>query len=303
MSVLVTGGTGFVGRFVVEHLAQAGFDVAVAGRTPPHPGTFSRPVPFLPMSLDPGGPEPSMLAGVTHLVHAAFDHVPGRYRGGEGDAPDRFRRLNLDASVALFEAARRAGAKGCVFLSSRAVYGAQPTGAVLDEETVPRPDTLYGEVKLAAEKRLAAMASPGFPVASLRVTGVFGPAGAGRTHKWSQLFADYLDGKAVEPRCGTEVHGGDVAQAVELILRNPAPGRPHTFNVSDLLVDRREILAILREEAGCRRQLPAAANRAACNAMSTARIRSLGWMPGGRPLFEETVRRLACDFLSKRESG
>ena len=167
---------------------------------------------------------------------------------------------------------------------------------MLDEETVPRPDTLYGEVKLAAEKRLAAMASPGFPVASLRVTGVFGPAGAGRTHKWSQLFADYLDGRAVEPRCGTEVHGGDVAQAVELMLRNPAPGRPHTFNVSDLLVDRREILAILREEAGCRRQLPAAANRAACNAMSTARIRSLGWMPGGRPLFEETVRRTRLRF-------
>lgn len=301
MSVLVTGGTGFVGRFVVEHLLDAGYDVAVAGRTPTRADSFSRPLPFLPLTLDPAGPDPSMLSGITHLVHAAFDHVPGRYRGGEGDAPERFRRLNLDGSVSLFRAAREAGARTCVFLSSRAVYGAQATGAVLAEETRPQPDTLYGTVKLAAERRLAEMASSGFSVASLRVTGVYGPTLASGTHKWSSLFADYLDGKAIEPRCGTEVHGRDVARAVALMLEAGPSARPHVFNVCDLLIDRRDILTIFREEAGSRRDLPPPADRAAGNPMSTARIRALGWVPGGRPLFEDTVRQLARDFLSRRK--
>ena len=302
MSVLVTGGTGYVGRFVVEHLLDAGFDVAVAGRTPPGAGAFSRPVPFLPLALDPRGPDPAMLAGVTDLVHAAFDHLPGRYRGGEGDAPERFRRLNVDGSAALFRAAREAGARNCVFLSSRAVYGAQAPGAVLGEDTLPRPDTLYGEVKLAAEGRLAEMASATFAVASLRVTGVYGAPVSGGAHKWLALFADYLDGRPIAPRCGTEVHGMDVARAVALMLRPAPTGLPRTFNVSDLLVDRRDVLAILRAEAGSRRDLPRPGNPSSANAMSSARIEALGWTPGGRPLFEETVRQLARDFLSGRKS-
>ena len=43
------------------------------------------------------------------LVHAALEHVPGRYRGGEGDDPPRFWQLNVDGSVALLAAAREAG--------------------------------------------------------------------------------------------------------------------------------------------------------------------------------------------------
>ena len=303
MSVLVTGGTGFVGRFLVAHFLEAGFEVAVAGRTPPADGTFAGPVAFLPLTLDPDGPDPAALAGVEWLVHAAFDHVPGRYRGGEGDRPDRFVRLNLDGSVALVRAARAAGAKACVFLSSRAVYGDRPHGAPLREDTPPRPDTLYGEIKRAAEERLATLAAPGFSVASLRVTGVYGPPARGRPHKWTELFADFLAGRPIEPRCGTEVHGDDVARAAALALGLGPEAGPQVLNVSDLMIDRRDLLAILREVAGSSNALPPAADPASRNAMSTDRIRALGWTPGGRPLFERTVRQLARDFVSGPESG
>ncbi|MDN2565442.1 NAD(P)-dependent oxidoreductase [Aquibium sp. A9E412] len=293
-STLVSGATGQVGRFLAEGLVAAGHRVVAAGCTPPAAGFFSPPLPFRPLSLA-AAPDAALFAGVDVFVHAAFDHVPGRYRGGEGDDPAGFRRRNLDGSVALFEAARRAGVRRIVFLSSRAVYGRQPPGAPLAETTPPVPDTLYGEVKHAAETRLLAMGADGVVPVVLRATGVYGPAGPGRTHKWQGLFDDYLAGGAVAPRAGTEVHGRDLAAAVAL-LAGPAAGPGGVFNVSDLVVDRRTLLAIVRDATGCRHALPPAADCSALNVMDCARLRAAGWRPGGRPLLERTVRAMAAEM-------
>ena len=108
MRVLVTGAGGTVGRFVVP---------GARGRRPPrhHPRPRT-PATTLGILADSAPRLPPADA----LVHAALAHVPGAYRGGEGDDPARFRRLNLDGTRALFDAA---GGARVVFLSSRAVYG------------------------------------------------------------------------------------------------------------------------------------------------------------------------------------
>ncbi|MFL5016349.1 MAG: UDP-glucose 4-epimerase, partial [Rhizobium sp.] len=56
----------------------------------------------------------------------------------------------------------------------------------------------------------------------------------------------------------------------------------------------RDILSRIRRETGCRHALPAPADSAALNPMNTTKIRALGWAPGGVPLFEETMQRLAA---------
>lgn len=298
MTVLVTGGTGFVGRFIVERLLAAGRAVAVAGRTPPAPGFFTKPVGFRPLDLDPDTISADLFDDVEALVHAAFHHVAGRYRGGEGDAPEAFMRRNRDGTIALFKAAKAAGVPRCVFLSSRAVYGTQPPGVALTEETEPHPDTLYGEVKLSAERALTALTGGNFAGISLRVTGVYGPAGRGQTQKWEGLFRDYLSSRPIAPRCGTEVHGDDLAEAVRLVLDHPPDALPSVLNVSDLAVERRDILAVLAEEAGARFPLPDAAGNADLNFMDANSLASLGWRPGGRSLFEVTAHAMAADFLN-----
>jgi nucleoside-diphosphate-sugar epimerase len=210
--------------------------------------------------------------------------VPGKFRGGEGDDPDTFRRLNVDGSLALFEAVRRAGVARAVFLSSRAVYGTQPAGAVLGEETEPHPDTLYGEVKLAVERGIATLADENFLPVSLRVTGIYGPAGPGRQHKWAALFADYESGEHITPRVGTEVHGDDMAAAVRLMLEGDTDAiraAGSLFNVSDLLLDRRDLLAEYARLTGCNEPLPVRADASAYNAMDCARLKALGWRPRG----------------------
>ena len=300
MRILVSGGTGFVGRFIVERLVRTGHDVAVLGRTPPPPGFFSRPIHFVPGTLDPDSSFDAAFEQIYFFVHAAFDHVAGRYRGGEGVDPLGFWRRNHEGSLALFEAARMAGVSRVVFLSSRAVYGEGTAGRSLQEDTPCRPETLYGKVKLATEEALSAMASPAFATVSLRATGVYGSAGAGRRHKWSELFEDYLAGKAIAPRVGTEVHGDDVAAAVELMLAarvEVVSGA--VFNISDIVVDRHDILEIVWLATGSTLSLPERASTSALGIMATDRLQAFGWRPGGWPLLRETVEALAREHFQR----
>ncbi|MGC9370943.1 MAG: NAD-dependent epimerase/dehydratase family protein [Paracoccaceae bacterium] len=273
MRLAVTGGTGLVGRFLVEGALAAGDAVTVLTRSAPPAGFFSAPVAHLPYALGDAPP----LDGVDALVHCAFLHAPGRYRGGEGDDPTGFIRANLDGSIRLFEAAKSAGVSRVLFLSTRAVYGGYPPGTSLSEDMEPRPDTLYGEVKWQAEQALDALAAPGFATASLRATGVYGPAGPGERHKWADLFDDFLAGRAIAPRRGTELHGQDLAAAARLLLRS---GETGPFNASDLLLDRHDLLARVAALTGCPHPLPARADTPV-SAMSTDRLHALGWRPGG----------------------
>ncbi|MDI7860582.1 NAD(P)-dependent oxidoreductase [Rhizobiaceae bacterium n13] len=295
---LVSGGTGFVGRFIVEGLLSAGYTVTIGSRTPPPPDFFSRPVGYLPLGLDPALDQQAAFAGIDHFVHAAFEHIEGRYRGGEGDDPAGFVRANLQGTARLFQEACSSSVRRCVFLSSRAVYGTPLENAAALEETTPvHPDTLYGIIKLSAEEELRALARPGFVTTSLRITGVYGAAGNGKRHKWQDLFKDYLADRPVAPRVGTEVHGQDVAYAVRAVLESdPRTVDGEVFNVSDLIVDRRDLLGIVREVTGCPHALPDAAALVPGSEMATAKLRELGWQPGGWPLLERTV----CEFLPQQ---
>ncbi|MBK5934322.1 nucleoside-diphosphate-sugar epimerase [Rhodovulum imhoffii] len=274
MRLAVTGGTGLVGRFIVEAALRAGVRVTVLSRTTS--AIFSAPVDQPGYSL---GEAPN-LNGIDALVHCAFCHLPGRYRGGEGHDPDGFVRVNLDGSLRLFEAARSSGVGRVIFLSSRAVYGSYPPGTELEETLPPRPDTLYGEVKWWTEQALTAMTVPGFTALNLRATGVYGPAGPGRQHKWAALFADYLAGHPIAARCGTELHGDDLAAAVMRILETPPDELNGPLNASDIVLDRHDLLALVAEKTGCPHPLPPRAETPV-SVMRTRRLRQLGWQPGG----------------------
>jgi UDP-glucose 4-epimerase len=252
MHVLVTGANGIVGRFVVRALVAAGHRVTTLGRrSGDHPWDLSDLAPRLQQA--------------DALVHLALAHRPGAYRGGEGDDPDGFRRLNLDGTRALFDAA---GEARIVFLSSRAVYGDGRRGEILKESDPAAPESLYGEVKLRAEQAL------GDRGVSLRATGVYG----GQPHKWEGLFADYLAARPIAPRVATEVHGDDVAAAVVALLGR---GETGVFNVSDLMLDRHDLLGRVQALTGSPCPPPPRFAGEPPGRMATCRLRLLGWRPGG----------------------
>lgn len=272
MRVALTGAGGLVGHPVAARLEAEGHAVVRLGRTPPEMGAWHR------WSLE--DPAPEVPGGCEALVHMALDHLPGRYRGGEGEDPEGFVRRNLDGTLRLFDAARRAGVPRLILLSSRAALGPQPPGAPVAETAEPRPDTLYGEVKRAAEIALAGMHAPDAPTTSLRATGVYGPAPPGRVHKWDALFAAFLRGVTPPPRAGTELAGADLADAVARLLAAPSKALgPVPFQASDLVLDRRELLARVARLTGRTTPLPEAAPFSGFE-MATGRLRALGWRPG-----------------------
>jgi nucleoside-diphosphate-sugar epimerase len=269
--VAVTGATGLVGQFIVAHLLRRKHEVVALGRLPSPHGGLHRP-----WRLGDAAP----LEGCDALVHCAFSHLPGRYRSGEGDDPEGFLRQNLDGTLRLWEEARGLPA---VFLSSRAVYDGLPVGTALTEDLPLSPDSLYGQAKLAAEEALHAQGG-----ASLRATGVYGPPAPGQRHKWSDLFEAFAQGKAIAPSAGTEVHGADLAQAVELLLTAP----PGPYNCSDILLDRHELLERWSRTTGIAGRLPPRSSQRP-NIMDCSRLNALGWTPRGEAGLDDALRAMA----------
>ncbi|MES0881684.1 NAD-dependent epimerase/dehydratase family protein [Roseibium sp. SCP14] len=275
MHLLITGANGVVGRFITRRMLDDGHKVTALGRRPVEGCRTG----FCRFDLSEAPPE---LPEADILVHCAFQHEPGKYRGGEGDDPHGFIQANAEGTQRLFEAAKRAGVRHCVFLSSRAVYTDTGNWAVLNENSETQSDSLYGQVKLAGEEALKSLCDEAFSGSVLRATGVYGCPPGLSEHKWSDLFIRLENGEDIAPRLGTEVHGEDLADAVLKVLnRNTSQGNSfEVFNVSDLLLDRQDLLKSYARVRNISVDLPARAP-GPLGVMDAGKLKVLGWQPGG----------------------
>jgi UDP-glucose 4-epimerase len=166
--VLVTGGSGFIGRRLVRALLEAGADVTVADRRP-FPGGGVRTIlgdlcdpAVVARVIQPGTDAVFHLAAVTRVLLSVEDPA-GTYR------------LNVDATAGLLEQARIHGVGSFVLASTNAVTGDVGT-ATITEQAPLRPLTPYGATKAAGEMLLSAYAaSYGISCSALRFSNVYGP--------------------------------------------------------------------------------------------------------------------------------
>jgi len=97
-----------------------------------------------------------------------------------GVPEDDYRLLNTEATISLARAARRAGAKRFVFLSSIRAQCGPTAEMVLTDGLEPKPTDTYGRSKLAAERGLAEL---DIDWVSLRLPLVYGPGVKGNMAK------------------------------------------------------------------------------------------------------------------------
>ncbi len=278
MKIVVTGSAGRVGHAIHARLAREHEVVGFDEQPSPTTDVVARLQDVVALRR--------LVQNADAIVHVAALHAPH-----VGIRPDvDFERVNVEATDALTRIAIAAGVRRIIFTSTTALYGSGGIDAAewVDEDTVPRPKTIYHRTKIAAEQLLEkAAAEHGLAVTALRMSRCFAEP--------APLMAAYRLHRGVDAR--------DVAEAHALALEWEGAGF-RRFVISGATPFRREDAAALATHAPevlTRRapelvaafaargwNLPAAIDRV----YDPARARAgLGWTP--RYGFEEVLGELA----------
>jgi nucleoside-diphosphate-sugar epimerase len=222
MRLIVTGGSGRLGRVVVSDLLAAGHSVLSVDRVPSPDA--SRPAQVADITR--AGDVYQVLAGMEGIVHLAAYERPGLVPDTETFGN------NVQATYNVLKAATDLGVRRVVVASSIAAYGylyapraVLPEYLPLDEQHPCIPEDPYGLSKVVGERLADAFVRPGtLGVISLRLPGVnFDPSFATFPARWTSPrgprgFWTYIDAR-------------DAARACRLALELGAPGH-HVLNAA-----------------------------------------------------------------------
>jgi nucleoside-diphosphate-sugar epimerase len=233
--VFLTGATGFIGSAVARELSARGSDVTalIRGAAPEaraaESGLFARVCPGDLL-------DPTAIAGALERAEAVV-HLAAVVDPDLATDEAAVQRANRDATLDLARAAKAAGARRFVFMSSIAAMGFWSGPARADSAC--RPVSAYGRAKLEAERALAELADPSFDVVVLRPPTVYGPGERYNFLAWVRavdrgLFRVIGSGNNVFPLCSVENLSRAAAAAVSPRFRAGtylvADAEPYTVN-------------------------------------------------------------------------
>jgi len=242
VSVVVTGASGVVGGAVVRHLVASGRVPAAISRSERSDGVIAG-LGALPVRGDIMRPE------TLDVAFARADvvyHVAGLNTMCPHD-PAELERVNVGGSVAVVEAAERAGVRRIVYTSSAATIG-EPSGTVGSEATAHRGSYLshYERSKHLAEMAVFEAARH-VEVVAVNPSSVQGP---GRATGTGALILDVLRGRLpalIDTRVSI-VDIDDCAAGHLLAEERGEPGRRYLLN--SFTVTMREAVGLLEQVTG-----------------------------------------------------
>lgn len=228
MRVFVTGGTGFVGSWVVARLVADGHRVVVLARDPDKVAGFvdDPRIEFVHGTMTSEHAIRQGLAGADACVHIALSW---------GDSATEMAAADTMPSIALFEAAADAGVQRIVYTSSVAVFD-EPFD-VYDDDSAPRPARYYGSTKAATEAYLVAIGETrGVRVNAIRPGYTFGnPVVAGapiqRMREFPSLVRAAMRTEPIDVvhEDGLQfIWAGDLAQVFAAVLGSSRERRYYT---------------------------------------------------------------------------
>jgi nucleoside-diphosphate-sugar epimerase len=184
--VLVTGGTGFLGRAIVARCQQRGYKIRIAGRSA-RPARLSSEIDYIQGDLAQSEIAQAAVQGCDYVFHvAAKAGIWGRW--------EDYVAANITATYHLIEAAKSCGVRAFIHTSTPSVVfsGESFNGA---NESLPYGQNwlcAYAETKAEAEKIALKASSAQMPVCALRPHLIWGP---GDTHLFPRILARARAGK------------------------------------------------------------------------------------------------------------
>ncbi len=278
--VLVTGGSGFIGRQVVRSLAEAGARVRVVDLQP-------HPDPEVDIVLgdiaEPETMDAAFAGGFDGVVHLAA--VTSVLKSVEH--PELTYRTNVQGTHRVLEGARAAGVSAIAFASTGGAITGPMEEPTITERAQLRPLTPYGATKAAGEMLMSGY-THAFDVrcTALRFTNVYGPgmqakdsivARLMRCIRLGNRFEIYGDGRQVRDY----VHSLDVVDAVARALTDEAWSGPVIIG-SGTSLSVLEVVEEVRRVTGAEFEVghgPAKKGEMPAVIVDNARARSLGWTP------------------------
>jgi predicted dehydrogenase/nucleoside-diphosphate-sugar epimerase len=228
--VLVTGASGFIGCRLTEILRLGlGWDVRALVHSPRSASRLARlPVEMVQGDLKSPDDVRRAVDGCDAVVHCAIGTTYGQRK--------EIFAVTVGGTENLLRAAREAKVERLVHLSSIAVHGSNPNGAITEDTPVsPTPGDDYSESKARAEAAVLAAARDGLAAVVLRpgnVYGAYGKTFITRPLQYLSRGALCLAGAADVP--SNTVYVDNLVHAIIRGLQAPADGvAGQAFPVSD----------------------------------------------------------------------
>jgi nucleoside-diphosphate-sugar epimerase len=301
MNIALTGATGFLGRYLVRQLTQAGHHLRCWFRPKSDRAGFDAAKDFLewlPGQLNDPEATAALVKGVDAVVHAGLARGgPGRFRASDPATMLPLMDANLMGTLRLMHAARsQPQVPRFIFISTCAVHEVILPDRALDEAHPLWPTSHYGAHKAALEKFVHSYGlGENWPICAVRPTGIYGLDHPPAKSKWFNLIGQVLRGESVSTAAGgKEVHAQDVARAVALLLTADAKAiAGQAFNCYDRYIAEQDVARIAKELTGSRSAI-AHLNLGPKHQIETKKLRSLGLAFGGEALLRQTVSELVA---------
>ncbi len=209
MSILVTGGAGYIGSHAARALRRAGYEVIIYDNLSTGHRFLAEGFELVVGDI---GDRSSLNAVLGH-VDAVMHFAAHAYVGESVQNPRKYFKNNVEAALVMLDAVLDHGIQHFVFSSTCAVYG-MPAKVPIAEDTPRQPVNPYGATKLAFENALEAYGSAyRLRYASLRY---FNAAGADETGEIGENHEPetHLIPLALEAASGgraLQVYGSDYA--------------------------------------------------------------------------------------------